>query len=149
MSPPRTQESPDHAVLALPDVLRAIRRYRRLSQRELAARAGLPKSTIGRLESDRPADPSLSTVQRALAGAGYRIAIVDDEADEITALNGPGSERDGAGRHLPAHLERRRLTPRTSWRGWGRIAWEFTNDPRPANVYYLRVDGESDPVECA
>lgn len=125
-------------------LMRAMRHARCLSQRELAARAELPKNTVGRLEAGRTLDPMMSTFERIVAAAGYRIAILPPEApaelvaDEITCMECPGIERDASGRHFPAHLERRRLTPETGWWGWGRIAWEFSNHPRPANVYYLR-----------
>jgi len=112
-----------------------------MSQRELAVNSGIPKSTIARLESGETGDPPVSTLQQLLAGAGYALAVVDDEGHEISHRNGPGPERDRSDRHLPAHLDREPLTggPRLAgWWGWGRIAWEYTDHPRPTWVYYMR-----------
>jgi transcriptional regulator with XRE-family HTH domain len=125
----------------VPDLLRAARRWKGLSQRELAERSGLPKTTIGRLESGETSDPSVSTLQRVLAGAGFGIIVVDENGEELSYFNAPGNQRDAAGRHLPAHLERRRLD--RYWWGWYRIAWEYTKDPRPEWIYNKRPSGVS------
>jgi transcriptional regulator with XRE-family HTH domain len=132
----RSKSPPDYALLMVPELLRAARRWKGLSQRELAARSGLPKTTIGRLESGETSDPSVSTLQRVLAGAGFGLIVVDEDGDELTYFNAPGGQRDAAGRHLPAHLERRRLD--RHWWGWYRIAWERTNHPRPEWIYEKR-----------
>ncbi|CAN5446936.1 hypothetical protein BH10ACT2_BH10ACT2_20820 [soil metagenome] len=69
------------------------RSHRGLSQRALAARAGVEQSTIARIESS-DADPTFSTVARLLDAAGFRLpapepllptlaeaALGDDELD--------------------------------------------------------------------
>jgi len=136
MAQERAQPAADYPVLVLPELLRAVRRFACLSQRELAEAAGLPKSTIDRLESGRTTDPSLSTLQRVLGAAGYALAVVGDDGGEVSYLNAPGPQLDRAGRHLPAHLERRPLDD--TWWGWERIAWEFTDHPRPEWIYFMR-----------
>jgi len=132
----RSKSPPDYALLIVPELLRAARRWKGLSQRELAERSALPKTTIGRLESGETRDPSVSTLQRVLAGAGFGLIVVDEDGEELTYFNAPGGQRDAAGRHLPAHLERRRLD--RDWWGWYRIAWEHTNHPRPEWIYEKR-----------
>jgi transcriptional regulator with XRE-family HTH domain len=128
----------------VPDLLRAIRKFRTLSQRELAARAGVPRATVDRLESGRTQDPCLSTLQRLLAGAGMSLQVVDDNGEEISYHNAPDTHRDRAGRHLPAHLERYPLHgAKWGWWGWYRIAWPDDPDPKatynvPDWIYYLR-----------
>ena len=44
------------------------------SQRELARRAGLPQSTIGRIEAGI-IDPRSSTLERAVTALGYQISV--------------------------------------------------------------------------
>lgn len=55
--------------------LRALRRRADLSQRELAQRSGVPKSTVARLESDPEADPRLRTVERLIRAAGGELTV--------------------------------------------------------------------------
>jgi transcriptional regulator with XRE-family HTH domain len=93
------------------EVLRHARRRRDVSQRELADLAGVPKSTIGDLETGRIA-PSLLTLDRALQAAGYRLEIVD-ALDNVVAWTTSGVEpRDRAGRRYPPHLDLRLRYPR-------------------------------------
>ncbi|SRR5712691_5923372 len=54
--------------------LRYARQRAGLSQRELAARTGLPQSTIGRIESGA-VDPRASTLDRLLAGCGFDLEV--------------------------------------------------------------------------
>ncbi|MFG3709560.1 GNAT family N-acetyltransferase [Micromonospora sp. NPDC047730] len=55
--------------------LRALRRQADLSQRELARRSGVPKSTVARIESDPGADPRLRTVERLVRAAGGELVV--------------------------------------------------------------------------
>jgi transcriptional regulator with XRE-family HTH domain len=61
-----------------------------LSQRELAARAGVAQSTIARIESGH-ADPAFSTLERLLAAAGLemriRLEALDDHDIVLAALD--------------------------------------------------------------
>jgi transcriptional regulator with XRE-family HTH domain len=75
-----------------------------LSQRELAARAGVAQSTIARIESGH-ADPAFSTLERLLAAADLEMRIHLESADDhdsmldaIDRLRSPGErERVAAG----------------------------------------------------
>lgn len=53
-------------------LLREARRRTGFSQRELAERAHAPQSSVGRIEAGL-VSPSLQTMQRLLAGAGFEI----------------------------------------------------------------------------
>jgi predicted transcriptional regulator len=50
------------------------RRLCRLSQRELAARAGVPQSTVARIESGT-IEPRSSTIDRILSSMGYAVTL--------------------------------------------------------------------------
>ncbi len=83
--------------------LRRIRRTADLSQRQLAERMGVPKSTLAAAEAgvrDLPA----GRLADAAALAGLRIALVDAEGQEVSPMT-PAGARDAARRHLPAHLD--------------------------------------------
>jgi transcriptional regulator with XRE-family HTH domain len=111
----------DYELLMLPDLLRAARYWKQLSQRELAELAGLPKTTVDRIEAGQTVDPSLSTVQRLLAAASFGLIVMDENGEELSYSNAPPAHGDAAGRLLPAHLECRPIDD--SWWGWYRIVW--------------------------
>ena len=131
----------DNPLLQVADLLRAARLCRVLSQRELAARAGLTRTTVERLQSGQTNDPSLSTVQRLLAAAGFSMMVVDDSGDELSYRNAPDTRLDRAGRRMPAHLPQVPLNE--YWWGWNRIAWSYDPDPKttygaPDWIYFTR-----------
>ena len=64
------------------ELIRTARTRRGLTQRALAARAGVEQSTIARIENG-DADPTWSTVSRLLEGAGFRL---DDPTPTVPAL---------------------------------------------------------------
>jgi transcriptional regulator with XRE-family HTH domain len=138
----RSEHCPvEHDLLMVPDLLRAARKLRTLSQRELAVRAGLPKTTIGRLESGETTDPALSTMQCVLAAAELSLIVVDNHGEELSYRNGPDTHLDKSGRHFPAHLSQEPLN--AGWWGWGRIAWSDSGDPKryydvPDWIYFQR-----------
>ena len=121
------------------DLLRAVRWARRLSQRELAEVAGLPRSTIDRIEARTVRDPGLGTIERILAGAGYRLAIVNELGRRLDLDGDRFCLYDRGGRHLPAHLPSFEVrTMFDPWWGWRRIAF-WDKDPRRIDrTYYLR-----------
>lgn len=85
-------------------VLRALRRRFDLSQRQLAERAGVPKSTIGDLETGRSV-PTVATLQRALGAVGYRLEVVDPGDQPVWWDDSLEHPRDAAERRFPAHLD--------------------------------------------
>lgn len=102
-------EPPPAAVDAVvPDasgLVRAVRRRADLSQRELAERTGLSRSTIGRIESGSLA-PGLRTLTTILSVAGVRLVAVDEDNRRVPPMEDlPGDVRDGAGRRYPSHLD--------------------------------------------
>lgn len=54
------------------DLLREARERAGVSQRELAARAGVAQSVVGRLEAGL-SQPNVSTVERLIAAAGFQL----------------------------------------------------------------------------
>ncbi|HEV8683102.1 MAG TPA: helix-turn-helix transcriptional regulator [Actinomycetota bacterium] len=77
-------------------LIRRARRWAHLSQRDLAARAGVPQSTVGRIEAGST-DPRASTLSRLLRACGF-----DLEAEPLLGL---GVDRTQI-------RERLRMTPR-------------------------------------
>jgi transcriptional regulator with XRE-family HTH domain len=111
--------------------LRMVRRRADLSQRELAARSGIPLSTIARIEAGETRDPRLSTVSRLVEAAGFRLAILDGTA-ELGPLPERRGMRDIRGRQLPAHLDLRRVRDYLDW--WRSQHWK-RHPPLPAYTY--------------
>lgn len=95
--------------LVVPDasgLVRTVRRRADLSQRELAQRAGLSRSTIGRIES-RSLAPGLRALVAILAVAGMRLVAIDEDNRRVPPMEDPPGDdmRDGAGRRYPSHLD--------------------------------------------
>jgi transcriptional regulator with XRE-family HTH domain len=99
--------------LDLGGALRALRRRADLSQRQLAARAGVPQATVARIESGRANNPSFRTVERLVRAAGEVLSLGGAPPIPHEGL------RDAAGRHYPAHLDIQEVTRPERW--WG--AW--------------------------
>ncbi len=89
----------------LPGALRRIRRIADLSQRELAAAAGISASAIGHAETGKR-DLSVRLVAGLAALAGLRLALVDGSGEEVTTMSGD-AVRDMGNRRFPAHLDTR------------------------------------------
>jgi transcriptional regulator with XRE-family HTH domain len=87
----------------LSGLLRRIRRTADLSQRELAARTGVSKSTLAAAEAGTR---DLGVMRLALMAevAGFRLALLDADGREVTGMD-PDGARDTTGRRLPAHLD--------------------------------------------
>lgn len=92
------------------EFLRQVRRRLDLSQRELAARAGVPKSTVADLEAGR-VEPGLRTLERLLEVAGLRLEVLDRTDQPAEFHSDTSQPRDAAGRRLPAHLDARLRQP--------------------------------------
>ena len=76
-------------------MLRYARRTARLTQRQLAERAGVPQATVGRIESGM-VTPRVDTLERLLRAAGQ----------SLTAEAAPGTDEDRA-----MIRDRLRMTP--------------------------------------
>ncbi|TDC43465.1 GNAT family N-acetyltransferase [Micromonospora sp. KC207] len=133
-------------------VLRALRRRADLSQRELAARAGVPKSTVARIEAGDAVDPRLGTVERLVRAAGGRVTIGlpgdrsgDGREPEVVPVPWVPHDgmRDEAGRRYPAHLDVWEVHDPRDWPGaWWAEWWKLPPErwPRrmPAATYELK-----------
>ena len=90
------------------DVAAALRRIRRLSdtsQRELAERIGIGKSTIAAVESgSRGLD--VRVLACAAEVAGLSLALLDENGQPVEGMAADGV-RDRSGRRFPAHLDTR------------------------------------------
>lgn len=94
---------------AVPDpvgLVRAARRRADTSQRQMARRSGLSRSTIARIEAGTLV-PSLATVSVVLEAAGIRLVAVDRGGRPIPLMADPPDQdlRDGAERRYPSHLD--------------------------------------------
>jgi len=113
--------------------LRRIRRLADLSQRELAARAAVSASAVGHAEAGTR-DLPVASLARAAAVAGLRLALLDGEGREVSAM-GPNSVRDHGGRRFPAHLD---TVP--SEERWWRYEHRFDR-PRPSFTFDRSGEG--------
>ena len=117
-TPSKTGTWPPELAERLADYVTAMRRRADLSQRELAALAGLPVTTVARIESAATVDPHVSTMAKLAAATGCRLVIAD--ADDRLLPPEPelrGRCRDLRGRRIPAHLDVRPAID-DQWRPW-------------------------------
>ncbi|CCH15594.1 helix-turn-helix domain-containing protein [Micromonospora lupini] len=147
-------------VIDLGEALRELRRCADLSQRELAERSGVPKSTLARIEAGQDARPAFRTVERLIRAAGgelvlglpgdSRWAATGDSRltaagesplalDEEPPVEPPGEQpeemRDEAGRRYPAHLDVRRVRTLKDWPA----AWWVHSYTLPSRLWPVRV----------
>lgn len=97
------------AVEGLFDLCGALRRVRRLadlSQRELAAAASIPPSTLAHAEAGTR-DLPVASMARAAALAGLRLALLDAQGAEVAPMSAT-AVADLSGRRFPAHLDTHR-----------------------------------------
>ncbi|RZT84065.1 helix-turn-helix protein [Pseudonocardia sediminis] len=95
--------------IAYPDpagLCRAVRRRADASQREMAERTGLSRSTIARIESGKLI-PSLSVLNRILVETDLLLVAVDRNGRVVAPMEDPPDDdlRDGAGKRYPSHLD--------------------------------------------
>ncbi len=125
--------------------LRSARWARRISQRELAELAGLPRSTVDRIEAERTV-PRFDTFAALLDAVGYEIAVVDRHGRQLGRGRGQGppSYIDRGGRQFPAHLRAQKVPPYLTrvrdgyWWGYDRIAWSEKDPVVPEYTYEHR-----------
>jgi transcriptional regulator with XRE-family HTH domain len=127
-------------------LLRAVRRSRRLSQRELAAYAAVPNSTIDRIEAGT-VEPKIGTFAAILRSVGYDLALVDQWGHILEVDREHDQLRDRAFRRFPAHLEVAKVVgeARDPWWGWRRIAWLPDDKRVPSHTYLQRREPSDDP----
>jgi transcriptional regulator with XRE-family HTH domain/GNAT superfamily N-acetyltransferase len=118
-------------------LLRALRRQGDLSQRDLAARAGVPMSTVARIESGRATDPKFRTIERLVRAAGGVLAVGAAPSTELRPVPANPNEgyADAAGRNYPAHLDVREVRSPKDWSG----AWWAYLDDLPAERWPVKV----------
>jgi transcriptional regulator with XRE-family HTH domain len=90
---------------SLEGTLRRIRRTADMSQREMAAAAAIPRSTLAAGESGAR-DLGARALARAATVAGLRVALLDREGTEVRPMD-DDAVRDMVGRRFPAHLDTR------------------------------------------
>jgi transcriptional regulator with XRE-family HTH domain len=112
--------------------LRSLRRQADLSQRQLARRAGVPASTVARIESGSAQDPKFRTIERLVAAAGGALTAAPAQCGALDGGPEPAHPyeaiRDEAGRQYPAHLDVRRVIEAQDW--WGAWWASWYNLPR-------------------
>lgn len=69
--------------MSISNLVQEARRRAGLTQAELARRAGVPKSTVGRIESGAR-DPSTRMVERLVHAAGLQVSVALTEPDPAT-----------------------------------------------------------------
>lgn len=110
-------------------LLRRARREADLSQRELAKRAGLAPSTVGRIETGT-VTPTIAVFERLLSCTGHRLVVVDEDGHVLLPMRDVDDIRDLADRRYPAHLDTI-LDPRIGeW--WG----DLYGLARPPETFY-------------
>jgi len=122
-------------------LLRDLRWVFKLSQRELAERAGLPQPTIARIESRATANPGVRTIATILGSCGVELIPMCRGGDELGMrpdFDGGIGARDRVERQLPAHLSVERLHEWDGWWGWFRIAWSKNDSVAPRYWYWRR-----------
>ena len=110
-------------------LLRAARHFADLSQRDLAAKAGVDRRVVSRVEAGLVAAPRVDTLLRLLAAADVRLVAVTGPGDPLEPR--PYDDALDAGeRHWPAHLQVREVR---TWSDW----WfsPFIADMRPLPPY--------------
>lgn len=88
----------------IPGLVRRARRIADLSQREMATRAGVAPSTVGRVEAGSLV-PSLAVLERLLACAELQLVVVDRGGRVVQPMREAEWTRDGADRRYPSHLD--------------------------------------------
>jgi transcriptional regulator with XRE-family HTH domain len=123
--------------LDLPGLLRRARRDADLSQRELAACAGVGRNVVGEIEAGTRRDPRVRTLERLLHAAGYRLAVLGPDDQELVADE--PELRDRGGRRYPAHLDVRPVNDLRDWWAWREFE-SWADPPVPAYTFDVRRD---------
>jgi HTH-type transcriptional regulator/antitoxin HipB len=108
------EEPEEQLAVAVSRALRLSRSRDGLSQRELAASAGVARAVIGRLEAGQ-LPPSVGVLVGLLHGLGFTLEVVaPDSVDDRDLWR--SELRDDGGRRFPAHVEAlKRRHPPSYW----------------------------------
>jgi transcriptional regulator with XRE-family HTH domain len=127
-------------------MLRSMRAYSGLSQRELAAKAGVSVSTVSRPEGRGGAPPSWESMVRLAGACGCSIWF---HVPDQTGAGAPWpfeAVRDEGGRHLPAHLDVWRLAKAHEWSSFHKYSC-YANPPFPPYSYWMRPRQQMPPTQ--
>ncbi|MGY1846684.1 MULTISPECIES: helix-turn-helix domain-containing protein [unclassified Blastococcus] len=113
----------------LAGMLRRARRVADLSQREMAAAAGVAKSTLAAAEAGAR-DLPVGALLGVLAVARLRLALIGADGAEVLPMS-DRAIRDHGGRRFPAHLD-----PRHSDEGWWHGSERYSR-PQPWYTFDL------------
>jgi transcriptional regulator with XRE-family HTH domain len=119
-------------------LLRPMRAHAKLSQRELARRAGVPLSTVAGAEGTGGSAPSWVSMVRVAAACGCVISVSSADQDDIPL--GPwqfDGVRDQGARHLPAHLDVWQLGRAPEWSSFHKYSC-YANPPSPTFSFQMR-----------
>ncbi|MBM0235113.1 helix-turn-helix domain-containing protein [Micromonospora sp. STR1_7] len=116
-------------------ILRKLRRHADLSQRELAARSGVPKSTLSRIEAGQDSRAAFRTVERLVRAAGGELVFGLPGGCRVAGREAEDEPRDEAGRRYPAHLDVRAVLTLKDWPG----AWWVHSYTLPQRLWPVRV----------
>ncbi|MFF5053942.1 GNAT family N-acetyltransferase [Micromonospora sp. NPDC000663] len=136
----------DKGAIDVGAALRDLRRRADLSQRELAEQAGVPKSTVARIEAGQGARPAFRTVELLVRAAGGELAVTMPGDPSCEAVSEPehtreDEPRDEAGRRYPAHLDVRRVLTLKDWPGaWWVHSYTLSQRLWPVRVPELTYD---------
>lgn len=121
-------------------IMRALRAYHGLSQRELAGRARVSESTVARTESARGRPPSWTTMVRVAEACEAFLWVASDDHSPTLIRPWPFDDvTDNGARHLPAHLEAWRLESAWEWSSFHKYLC-YADPPFPEFSYVMRRD---------
>ncbi|HEY7222917.1 MAG TPA: helix-turn-helix transcriptional regulator [Micromonosporaceae bacterium] len=125
-------------------LVRRARQIAGLSQRELARRAGISPSTVGKVEAGTIM-PTLPALQRMLDVAELLLVVVDRDGRVVVPAD--DGLRDLGGRHYPAHLEVLRDPVHPDW-WYDRYGPYWMGEQRPAATYHLNRPRPDSAQSC-
>ncbi len=133
----------------LSGLLRRVRRRADLSQRQLADRLQISKSSVAAVELGAR-DLGAGLLAEAAALAGLRVVLVDRDGHEVEPMR-DGAARDRAERRFPAHLDTRH-GDEDWWFGWHRYdrrppRYTFDRDRRLRDGWRAREGTPDDHLE--